>query len=168
MRRDFLVTVAFLDLDQCTDFMKIPWKQIFVILTLGIGVFIAWEIYKAWSAGATAISDLIAAPWKALKTAWSATSSAASSVGSTITQGIPAAFSLPSISQTQLTNAQNQGSVAASYQPGGTMYNVILASQGQAAADRAAEASAQNAATELSQAQADSSWWGFGNLFSYL
>lgn len=147
---------------------KLPWKQIFIIAGLGLAVFIVWEIYKAWRAGETAIGKLILAPWTALKAAWSAASSAVSSAASSVASGVSAAASLPGLTQTELANAQAQGSNAASYQPGGTMYNIIASTQGQAAADRAATASANNAATELAQAQADSSWWGFGNLYQYL
>jgi hypothetical protein len=147
---------------------KFPWKQIAVIAFLGVGVFIIVEIYKAWKAGTTALGDLIMAPWNALKAGWSTASSAIGSAASSVTSGVSAAASLPSLTQTELQNAQAQGGTAASYQPGGTMYNIILATQGQAAADKAAAAAASNAAMEQQQAQADSSWWGFGNLYQYL
>jgi hypothetical protein len=139
-------------------------KQLLVIAGLGLVTFIVWEMFKAYRAGKTAITDLLFAPWNALKAAWTATSA----VASTVASGVSAAASLPSITQTELQNAQAQGSTAASYQPGGTMYNTILATQGQAAADAAAASSAANAAAELAQAQSDSSWWGFGNLYQYL
>jgi hypothetical protein len=140
------------------------WKHLLTIAVLGIGVYVIWEMYKAYSAGKRALTDILLAPWTALKAAWSTASAAASTVAS----NAAAAASLPGLTQTELSNAQAQGSVAASYQPGGTMYNTILATQGQAAADAAAAAAAQNAATQLQQAQADSSWWGFGNLYQYL
>jgi hypothetical protein len=144
--------------------MKSSWKTVLIMLVVLVGVFIGAEIYKAWRAGTTAVKDLLLAPWNTLKSAWSTASKAAASVASDVS----AAAELPQLTQTELQNAQNQESIAASYQPGGTMYNVILATQGQAAADNAAQTAADNAAIELQQAQADSSGWGFGNLYSYL
>lgn len=146
--------------------MKPIAKQLLIIATLGIFVFIAVEIFKTFRAGKRAISDLLLSPWTALKTAWSEATGAAKNVADA--SGISAAASLPGLTQTELQNAQAQGSTAASYQPGGTMYNMILTTQGQTAADLAAAAAAQNAANELAQAQADASWWGFGNLYQYL
>jgi len=148
--------------------MKKTGHYVLLIVGVGVAVFIGWEMFQAWQAGKRAIADLISAPWRSLKAAWSTATGAATAAASTVASGVTAAASLPGLTQTQLQNAQAQGSVAASYQPGGTLYNMILATQGQPAADAAAAAAAQNAANELSQAQADSSWWGFGNLYSYL
>ncbi len=142
--------------------------HLIVIATLGIGVFAIVEMYKAYAAGKTAIKDIILAPWDALKALWSAAGSAATTAATTAASGVAAAAALPSLTQTELQNAQAQGSVAASYQPGGTMYNTIQATQGQAAADAAAAQASSDAQSELAQAQADSSWWGFGNLYQYL
>ena len=140
------------------------WKHVLTILVLGVAVYVMVEIYKAYKAGKTAISDLLLAPWTALKAAWSSASAAVSNIAS----GVTAVGQLPSLTQTALQNAQAQGSVAASYQPGGTMYNVISTTQGTDAANNAAIQSANNAAVEQQQAQADASWWGFGNLYQYL
>jgi hypothetical protein len=135
---------------------KFPWKQIFVILVLGVGVFALVEIYKAYKAGKTAISDLLMAPWTALKAAAGAVASAVTN--STPVQGAVALTQLPLLTATETTNAAQQGVVAGSYQPGGTMYQAIAATQGQPAADAAAAAAANNAATQTAQATADSSW----------
>jgi len=142
---------------------KIPWKQIFVILALGVGVFVVVEMWKAYSAGKRAISDLLMAPWTAMKAGWTTASAAVSNVVS----GATAVGQLPGLTSTALQNAQAQGSVAASYQPGGTMYNVVQATQGTDAANKTATAAANNAAMQQQQASADASWWGLGNLWSY-
>ncbi|MGH8023181.1 MAG: hypothetical protein ACRED1_06350 [Limisphaerales bacterium] len=140
--------------------MKPNIKHILIALGIGAGAFVLYEMYKAYQAGKTAISDLLAAPWNAVKAAWSGVSSAASSAAATVANNYNWATQLPSLTQQELTDAQQQGSVAASYQPGGTIYNSILATQGQAAADAAAQTAAQNAATQQQQANADASWWG--------
>jgi len=53
---------------------KIPWKHIGVILFLGVGVFIVWEMWKAYqaikadiAAGEKSIKDVLLAPWNAGK-----------------------------------------------------------------------------------------------------
>ncbi len=143
---------------------KFPWKQIFVIAFLGVGVFIVVEIYKAWRAGVNDLKSLVLAPWTALKAGWSAASNAAS----TVAGNAAAAASLPSLTQAELAGANAQLAVSGDYQPGGTIYEQIAATQGQAAADAAAAAATKNAQTQLSQAQSDSSWFGFGNLWNYL
>ncbi|MGD0744142.1 MAG: hypothetical protein ABSA45_03210 [Verrucomicrobiota bacterium] len=142
---------------------KFPWKQIVTILVLGVGVFVVVEMYKAYAAGKRAVTDILLAPWTALKAGWTTASAAVSNVVS----GAAAVTQLRGLTQTALQNAQMQGSVAASYQPGGLMYNLIGATQGTDAANNAAQAAANNAATEQAQAQADASWWGLGNLWSY-
>jgi len=140
------------------------WKHILTIAVLGVGVFAAIEIYKAWQAGKRAIKDLLLAPWYALSAGWSVASSAASTVAS----NAAAAAALPALTSTELSNAQDQTSTAATYQPGGAMYNTILATQGQAAADKAAAQAQANADIQLAQANSDSSFFGFGNLLDYL
>lgn len=154
--------------------MKPHTKHILIALGIGVGVFIVYEMYKAVSAGVTAASDILMAPWNAVKAVWSGASGAASSAASavssaasTVANNYDIASQLPALTQTELQDAQAQGSVAASYQPGGTMYNTILATQGQAAATAAAQTAAQNAATEQQQANADASWWGT-DLFSWI
>lgn len=131
---------------------KFPWKHIFTILVLGVGVYALIEMYKAYKAGKTALSDILMAPWTVLQSWW--TQAANSSVG----QGISALASLPGLETTETNNAAAQSAVAGSYQPGGAMYQSIQASQGTAAADAAAAAAANNAATQQAQAAADSSW----------
>ena len=130
-----------------------------MILVLGVGVFIVVEMYKAYqnfkadiAAGKKTFMDVLLAPWTALQAAWSV--AANSSVG----QGVSAAVALPGLETTETNNAAVQQTVAAGYQPGGAMYNSILATQGQAAADNAAVQAQQNADTESAQAVADSSW----------
>ena len=135
---------------------KTFWKQIGLILVLGFGVFAVMEIWKAWSAGKRAIADLLLAPWTALKAGWTTASNAVAN--STPVQGIVALGQLPGLEQKQQQDAIAQTAVADSYQPGGAMYNKILASQGQTAADAAASQAAQNAANQTAQATADSSW----------
>lgn len=154
--------------------MKSQTKHVLVALGIAAGVFIIVEIYKAWQAGTTAIGDLLAAPWNAVQSIWGGITGAASSAGSAVSNAASTvannynwATQLPSLTQTELTDAQNQGSIAASYQPGGTTYNMIAATQGTAAANAAAQTAAQNAATEQQQANADASWWGT-DLFSWV
>src|SRR5581483_11320260 len=114
--------------------MKKTGHYVLLIVGVGVAVFIGWEMFQAWQAGKRAIADLISAPWRSLKAAWSTATGAATAAASTVASGVTAAASLPGLTQTQLQNAQAQGSVAASYQPGGTLYNMILATQGQPAA----------------------------------
>lgn len=147
--------------------MSSQTKHIFVALALGAGVFVLWEMYKAWKAGAAAIGDIILAPWNAAKAVWTKVSGAAAAAGSTVANNYSWASQLPSLTATELQDAQNQNSIAASYQPGGATYNMILATQGQAAADAAAATAARNAATEQQQANADASSWET-RLFSWL
>ncbi|HXC34268.1 MAG TPA: hypothetical protein VNV43_00220 [Candidatus Acidoferrales bacterium] len=138
------------------------------------GVFVVYEMYKVWNAGTAALSDILLAPINALKAVWTGVSNAASAAGSavsnaasTVANNYAIASTLPALTQQEVSDAQAQGSVAASYQPGGTMYNTILATQGQAAADAAAQTAANNAATQQQQANADASWWGT-KLFSWI
>jgi hypothetical protein len=149
-------------------------KHILIALVLGFVVFVVWEMYKAYSAGTTAIADLIAAPWNALQTIWSgitgaasSASNAVSSAASNVTNDYDVASQLPQLTQQELADAQAQGSVAASYQPGGTIYSMIASTQGTDAANAAATTAAQNAANEQQQANADASWWGT-DLFSWI
>jgi len=148
--------------------MKATWKWFLVILGVGIAVFLGYEMFQAYQAGKRAIVDVILAPWRALKAVLFGAGRAVSTAASDVAGAIAPVIQLPGLTQTELQNAQAQGSTAASYQPGGTLYNMILATQGQAAADRAAAAAAQHAADELAQARADASWWGYGNLWTYL
>jgi hypothetical protein len=154
--------------------MKPGTKHLLIALGIAAGVFILWEMYKAWKAGVTAVSDILNAPLNAAKAAWAGISGAASAAGSaisnaagTVANNYAIASQLPALTQQEVADAQAQGSVAASYQPGGTIYNMILNTQGQAAADAAAATAGQHAADQLAQAQADSSWWGT-KLFSWI
>jgi hypothetical protein len=148
--------------------MKKTWHYILLIVAVGLAVFMGYEMFQAWNAGKRAIVDLILSPWRALKAALTGARRAVSTAAGDVAGVIAPVIQLPGLTQTELQNAQAQGSLAASYQPGGTIYKIIQATQGQAAADRAADAAAQNAANELAQAKADASWWGFGNLYTYL
>jgi hypothetical protein len=149
-------------------------EHICIALLIAAGVFVVWEMYKAYQAGKMAISDILSAPLAALQTIWSTITGAASSAGNavssaagTVANNYAWASQLPALTQQELTDAQNQGSIAASYQPGGTTYNMIASTQGTDAANAAAAAAAKNAATEQQQAQADASWWGT-DLFTWL
>ena len=71
---------------------KFPWKQIFVILVLGGGVFILWEIYKAWRAGVSDIKSLFMAPFTALGKVWSSITSFASNITAPSPTSSPAAL----------------------------------------------------------------------------
>ena len=51
---------------------KFPWKNIFVIVFLGVGVFIVVEFYKVISAGEKDLASIFTAPWTAAKKVWSA------------------------------------------------------------------------------------------------
>lgn len=51
---------------------EIPWKQIFVILFLGVGVFIVFEIYKTFAAGERTLKNLLLAPFTAAGKVWTA------------------------------------------------------------------------------------------------
>ncbi len=142
---------------------KIPWKHIMIILTLGVGVYVAIEMYKAYqnfkadiAAGTKTFMDVLLAPWNTLVTAASAVKSAV--VSSTPYQGAVALTQLPLLTATEQQNAAAQDVVAGSYQPGGAMYQTIASTQGTAAANAAATAASNNAATESAQAAADSSW----------
>ena len=61
---------------------KLPWKQIFVIVFLGVGVFIVIEIFKVISAGEKDFMSIITAPWTALKKVWTSITSFFGSFGS--------------------------------------------------------------------------------------
>jgi hypothetical protein len=71
---------------------KFPWKQIFVILVLGGGVFVLWEIYKAWRAGVSDIKSLILAPWTAAKKVWASLAAGVSSLVAPSPTSSPAAL----------------------------------------------------------------------------
>ena len=71
---------------------KFPWKQLFVILVLGGGVFILWEIYKAWRAGVSDLKSLILAPWTAAKKVWLSLASGVSSLVAPSPTSSPAAL----------------------------------------------------------------------------
>lgn len=71
---------------------KFPWKQLFVILVLGGGVFILWETYKAWRAGVSDIKSLILAPWTAAKKVWLSLTTGLSSLVAPSPTSSPAAL----------------------------------------------------------------------------
>lgn len=107
--------------------MKKHWK--FILLCAGVAfiAFLVWEIYRAIKAGVTDIAGLY--KW--------IFNSASSAVGS-VADGVSAAASLPGLVKTgqQLdTTITNQNNT--DYAPGGRIYNNIVATQGQAAADAA-------------------------------
>lgn len=121
--------------------MKPHTKHILIALGVAVAAFILYEMYKAISAGATAIGDIIMAPWNAITGAVSGLSAGASAVAATVTNvqaGNSAAAQI-----TQLDNSQ--------YAPGGTIYNQIASTQGQAAADAAWQTVQNNQAVQTSQ-----------------
>jgi hypothetical protein len=64
---------------------KVPWKQLLIIATLGVGVFFLVEIYKVFAAGERSLSNLLTAPFTAAKKVWTSLtgflSSSASAIG---------------------------------------------------------------------------------------
>ena len=149
-------------------------NHILTAVLIFAGVFVVYEMYKAVSAGATLASDILMAPLSAIKAVWTGASNAASSAASavsnaasTVANNYNIASTLPALTQQELSDAQAQGSVAASYQPGGTIYNMIQSTQGTDAANAAAQTAANNAANQQQQANADASWWGT-DLFSWI
>lgn len=55
--------------------MTKPTKHILAAALIAAGVFFAWEMFKAWRAGVSAIGSLFAAPFTAAKAAWDALAS---------------------------------------------------------------------------------------------
>lgn len=122
--------------------MKPATKHILVAAGIGAGAYVVIEIWKAWQAGVTAIGDLIAAPFTALSSAVSSATSAVSSAAATV-QNVSAG----NAAAAQITTMNNSD-----YAPGGTIYNQIAATQGQAAADAAWATVQQNQTAQASQA----------------
>jgi hypothetical protein len=120
-------------------------SHILIALLIGVGVYFAVEIWKAYQAGVTAISDLLMAPFTALSNAVGSVTSQVSSTASAISN---ASASVPAgnAAEAQITTAN-----ASAYAPGGTIYNQIEASQGQAAADAAWATVQSHQAVQASQ-----------------
>jgi len=71
-----------------------PWKQIIMILTVGVVAYVIWEMWKAFKAGATDIKSLLLSPFTALSGLWSVVTGLFSSSGAST--ATPQAVSLPS------------------------------------------------------------------------
>jgi hypothetical protein len=121
--------------------MKPETKHILIALGIGVGAFVLYEMYKAISAGATAIGDILLAPWTAITGALAAAGSAASSVTATV-----ANVSAGNAAATQIASMNN-----ADYAPGGSVYNSIASTQGAAAANAAWQTVQNNQAVQASQ-----------------
>lgn len=123
-------------------------KEIIIVLTLGIAVYVVYSIYKAFQAGVRDVKGLLTAPFTALSNAYN-----------TVTGGVAAVASLPALQQqNQLLDQQLTTMNTNDYAPGGSTYNLIAASQGQAAADAAWAQVQKNLATQESQDSTLSIW----------
>lgn len=132
--------------------MKPGTKHLLIALGIAAAVFILWEMYKVWKAGATAVSDILNAPLNAIKAAWSGISSAASSTASAVTSPITTlAATVQNVSAGNAAANQITAMNSSAYAPGGVTYNYIAATQGQAAADAAWQSVQNHQATENSQ-----------------
>lgn len=111
--------------------MKPETKHVLIALAIGIAAYFVYQIYQAIQNGVTGFQNLLMAPFNALSSAFS---SAASSVSSTVSlvANTPANVAAGNAAAAQITTANSSV-----YAPGGTEYNQIAATQGQAAADAA-------------------------------
>lgn len=116
-------------------------KKVLIAVGIGVAAFAGYSMYAAFKSGVTAISDILSAPFTALQNEWNAISGAASSVASS-------AANISAGNQAAATIATQNNS---DYAPGGTIYNQILATQGQAAADAAWATVQSHEATQTDQ-----------------
>ncbi len=61
---------------------KEVWKQILLVLSIGIVAFIIWEMVKAISAGVSDVTSILKAPFTALGSIWTGIKNIFSSSGS--------------------------------------------------------------------------------------
>lgn len=116
-------------------------KHVLVALGIGVGIFIVYEMYKAISAGVSAVGDILMAPFNAISNAVSAAGSTASAV-----TNAAASVSAGNNAAAQIAAMNN-----ADYAPGGSVYNQIASTQGTAAANAAWQTVQNNQASQASQ-----------------
>lgn len=134
-------------------------RHILIAALVGAAVFVIYEIYRAYQAGVTAISDLISFPFASLKSIVSGAGQLAAAgyqAGVTVASDAGVAASIPGlIAQSQSLDASISSEATNDYAPGGMTYNKILAASGQAAADNAWAVVQQHLNSENA---ADSTW----------
>ena len=94
--------------------------------------YVLYTMYKAFKLG----TSIVTAPFDFAKALWNNVSPAASSAASAVASDVSAAASIPSaIATSQALDTQLQTTVESDFAPGGRIYEQIVATQGQAAAD---------------------------------
>ena len=144
--------------------MKKALPKILLLLAIGGVSFLIYAVVRSFIKGERTLKGLLLAPFTTAQAAWGAVSTAAG----TVADNVSTIASLPS--QTATETGQHNSSQADAfndYAPGGRIYLQIQAMQGTAAADAAWQKVQADYKTEQDQVNADSSWWGLGNLFSY-
>lgn len=56
-------------------------KHLVAVLAITAGIFLIWEMFKAWRAGVSAVGSIIMAPFTAAKAVWSAIVNFAGGIG---------------------------------------------------------------------------------------
>lgn len=123
-------------------------KHLILIAAAFAAAFIIWEIWRAIRAGMTDAKAILFAPYRALAALGNSIVSNAAIAADNAATGL----TLPGlISQSQSLDSQIAAAVGDDYEPGGRIYEKILAQSGQAAADAARAAHQKNVDTMTSQ-----------------
>jgi len=147
--------------------MKKHLPKILFVLFVGGILFAAWSIIRAvFVNGERTLKGILLAPFNAAEQVFAGVTALYKKAGDAT--GVTAAASLPSLTSTETAlHDTTQTTAFNDYAPGGRIYNNILQTQGQAAADAAWQSVQDHYATEAAQTSSDSSLWGFGDLFGF-
>lgn len=100
-----------------TDKQKTIFKEVLIVLAVGVVAYVVYCIYKAIKAGVSDVASLIKAPFTALSSAWSAVTNL---------------FSSPAVATPQpVAIVDNTGQTVGTVQPSSPLYG-LLAPQDQA------------------------------------
>lgn len=120
-------------------------KHILIALGIGVAAYFVYQIYQAVQNGVTGFTNLLMAPFTALQSAFNSAAASVSSTASLIAN-TPANVAAGNAAAAQITTVNDSA-----YAPGGTEYNQIAATQGQAAADAAWATVQSHQAVQASQ-----------------
>ncbi len=131
-----------------SDKTKALLKHAAIVLGVGVVAYALFAIYKAFKDGERKLSELLKAPFKMFSDAAGAVKDLAAAPGDLV----------DAAKQSEALDKQIVAQNANDYAPGGRIYNNILATQGQAAADAAWQAVQRD---EQAMVQQTSDWWKF-------